>query len=147
MASTRQILQRRCAAENIGKVTHTMETVSAVRYRQYYRTWAESQEFYDVLAQLAYLVVTAEKTIDHPLMLENGSDCHGLIITGSNRGLCGGYNANIARLLDVHVKMAKRFGIPHVFYELNNGTSGRHAGTRCGVDVFQRVMSTLLAHQ
>ena len=110
MASTRQILQRRTAAENIGKVTHTMETVSAVRYRQYYRTWAESQEFYDVLAQLAYLVVTAEETIDHPLMLENGSDCHALIITGSNRGLCGGYNANIARLLDVHVKMAKRFG-------------------------------------
>ena len=110
MASTRQILQRRSAAENIGKVTHTMETVSAVRYRQYYRTWAESQEFYNVLAQLAYLVVTAEETIDHPLMLENGSDCHALIITGSNRGLCGGYNANIARLLDVHVKMAKRFG-------------------------------------
>ena len=87
MASTRQILQRRAAAENIGKVTHTMETVSAVRYRQYYRTWSESQEFYNVLAQLAYLVVTAEETVEHPLMLENGSDCHALIITGSNRGL------------------------------------------------------------
>jgi len=110
MASTRQILQRRAAAANIGKVTHTMETISAVRYRQYYRRWLQSQEFYDALAQLAYLLVTAEKTIEHPLMLENRSDCQALIVTGSNRGLCGGYNTNVARLLDVHIRMARRFG-------------------------------------
>jgi F-type H+-transporting ATPase subunit gamma len=110
MAGTRQILQRREAAENIGKVTHTMETVSAVRYRQYYRRWVAGSEFYDALAQLAYLMVAAERTVEHPLMLANKSDCQAVIVTGSNRGLCGAYNSNLLRLLDVHRKMAQRFG-------------------------------------
>lgn len=110
MAGTQQILQRRYAVENISKVTHTMETVSAVRYRQYYRRWAAGTEFYDALAQLAYLVVTAEKTIQHPLMLDNKCKCHAIVVKGTNRGLCGAYNSNIVRLLEVHIKMAKRFG-------------------------------------
>jgi F-type H+-transporting ATPase subunit gamma len=110
MAGTRQILQRRDAAENISKVTHTMETVSAVRYRQYYKSWSDGTAFYDALAQLAYLVVTAEEAIPHPLMLDNGSNCNAIIVSGSNRGLCGAYNSNVCRLVDVHIKMAKRFG-------------------------------------
>jgi F-type H+-transporting ATPase subunit gamma len=109
MAGTTQILDRRRAAENIGKVTNTMETVSAVRYRQYYKSWAEGIEFYDSLAQLAYLIISAEHTIDHPLMDDNGSDTNAILVIGSNRGLCGGYNSNLLRLLNVHISMAERF--------------------------------------
>ena len=110
MAGTRQILQRWRATENISKVTHTMETVSAVRYRQYYKRWIETIDFYDSLAQLAYLVVTAERTIEHPLMLDNNSGCNAILAVGSDRGLCGGYNSNIYRQIEIHAKMAKRFG-------------------------------------
>ena len=110
MAGTRQIAERRRAITDIGKVTHTMETVSAVRYQRYYKIWAGSEQFYDSLAQLAYLLVSAEKTIEHPLMLDNKSDCNAILAIGSDRGLCGAYNSNICRLIDVHVDMAKRFG-------------------------------------
>jgi F-type H+-transporting ATPase subunit gamma len=110
MAGTRQIVNRRRAVENVGKVTHTMEAVSAVRYRQFYKKWAESTEFFDSLAQLAYLIVTAQRTIEHPLMLGNDSDCNAILVIGSDRGLCGAYNSNIYRLIDVHKDMARRFG-------------------------------------
>ena len=110
MAATRQILDRLRAVRDIGKVTHTMETVSAVRYQQYYKKWTGGEQFYDTLAQLAYLIVTAEKTIEHPLMLDNQSDCNAILAIGSDRGLCGAHNANICRLIDVHVEMARRFG-------------------------------------
>jgi F-type H+-transporting ATPase subunit gamma len=109
MAGATQILDRRRAAENIGKVTSTMETVSAVRYRQYYRSWAEGIEFYDSLAQLAYLIIAAEHSIDHPLMEDNASDTNAILVIGSDRGLCGGYNSNLFRLLNVHISMAERF--------------------------------------
>jgi F-type H+-transporting ATPase subunit gamma len=109
MASTRQILQRKRAAENISKVTNTMETISAVRYRQYYKKWLQGQDFYEALAKLAYLIVAAEQTIAHPLMLENKSRTSALVIIGSNRGLCGSYNSNVNKLIDVHASMAKRF--------------------------------------
>ena len=87
-----------------------METISAVRYRQYYTKWLQGREFYDSLARLAYLIVTAEETIEHPLMTSNESKTHALLIIGSDRGLCGAYNGSISRLVDVHLRMAKRFG-------------------------------------
>jgi F-type H+-transporting ATPase subunit gamma len=110
MAGTKQILQRLKATENISKVTHTMEMVSAVKYRQLYNSWRESIDFYDALAQLAYMVVTAEETVDHPLLYPNDSKANAIIVTGSSRGLCGGYNSSIYRQIDIHTKMAKRFG-------------------------------------
>jgi len=112
MANTRQILQRRNAAANISKVTSTMETISAVRYRQYYNQWAEGLAFYDTLAQLAYLMVTAQTKISHPLLDEERtkSKTNALIVIGSDRGLCGAYNSEVFRQIDTHIKMAKRFG-------------------------------------
>jgi F-type H+-transporting ATPase subunit gamma len=112
MANTKQILQRRNAAANISKVTSTMETISAVRYRQYYNQWAEGLAFYDTLAQLAYLMVTAQSQISHPLLdpRKVKANKNALIVIGSDRGLCGAYNSEIFRQIDTHVKMAKRFG-------------------------------------
>ena len=120
MAGTKQILDRRNAAQNISKVTHMMETVSAVRYRHYYRQWAASLGFYNALAQLAYLIVTAERTIEHPLMLGNDCKCNAILVIGSNRGLCGAYNSNIAKLIDVHINMARRFGRELKIYAKGN---------------------------
>lgn len=112
MANTREILQHRNAAANISKVTGTMETISAVRYRQYYNQWAQGLAFYDTLAQLAYLMVTAQTRIEHPLLAEpkNKSKTNALIVIGSDRGLCGAYNSEVFRQIDTHVRMAKRFG-------------------------------------
>jgi len=110
MANTRQILKRRNAAAEISKVTGTMETISAVRYRQYYHQWSEGIAFYDALAQLAYLMVTAQTQIRHPLMDPPQSNVNALIVIGSDRGLCGSYNTDVFRLVDTHIKMAKRFG-------------------------------------
>lgn len=109
MASIRQLLTRKKAASNICKVTRTMEMVSTSKYRNYYERWEDSQGFYNSLAQLAYLLITAETPIEHPLANENDSKGMAVIVMGSNRGLCGAYNANIFRLLEVHIKRAKRF--------------------------------------
>ncbi|MCE5186458.1 MAG: ATP synthase F1 subunit gamma [Planctomycetaceae bacterium] len=110
MANTRQILKRRNAAAEISKVTGTMETISAVRYRQYYHQWAEGLAFYDALAQLAFLMASAQTQISHPLMEGSQSNVNALIVIGSDRGLCGAYNADIFRMLETHIKMAQRFG-------------------------------------
>jgi hypothetical protein len=40
--------------------------------------------------------------------------------------------------------MAARFGVPHAFYEMNNGTSGRHRAIREGIEVFRRAVEVLL---
>jgi F-type H+-transporting ATPase subunit gamma len=110
MANTRQILRRRKAAMNISKVTGTMETIAAVRYRQYYNQWAQGIEYFDSLAQLAYLMVTASEGLKHPLIRPNACKTHAVIAIGSHRGLCGGYNADVFRQIDMHIRMAAKFG-------------------------------------
>ena len=54
--------------------------------------------------------------------------------------------ASIHRPTTMCHQMAKRYGIPHAFYEINNGTAGKHAGAQRGLHVFKRVANTLL-HQ
>lgn len=110
MANSRQILARRRAAGNISKVTRTMETISAVRYRQMFDQWQQGQQFYEALAQLTYLLVSAEKSVDHPLMRPSASKSQALIVIGSDRGLCGAYNNDLFRQIDTHLKLAQRFG-------------------------------------
>lgn len=133
MAGTRQIINRLRAAENISKVTHTMETISAVRYRQHFNTWRDGRGFYDSLATMAYLMVTAEQTIDHPLMEDNGSRTTALVVIGSDRGLCGSYNSDIFRLIDIHLNMAKRFNRTLKIYAAGSKVIGHLAGK--GVDI------------
>jgi F-type H+-transporting ATPase subunit gamma len=110
MAGTRQILLRRKAVTNIRKVTRTMEMISTARYKSYYNRWAASIDFYDSLAQVAYLLVTSQEPIDHPLIKENTGQKGAILAIGSNRGLCGSYNSSIYRLVDIHVKRAKKLG-------------------------------------
>lgn len=109
MASIRQLLNRKKAVQNICKVTRTMEMISTSRYKNYYDDWASSINFYDKLAQLAYLLITSETPIANPLSEENNSPNIAVIVIGSSRGLCGSYNSNILKLLEVHIKRAKRF--------------------------------------
>lgn len=145
MAGTRQILARRKATGNINKVTHTMETVSAIRYRQYFKQWIDSIEFYNSLAQLAYLVVTAKKTIDHPLMSFNNAKCNAVIAIGSDRGLCGAYNSNVYRLIDTHASMSKRFNKKLKIYasgkKISSYLKNKSIETEAAFDDFEDVPS------
>ena len=108
MAGIRQIQQRKRAVTNICKVTRTMEMISTSRYRGYYESWQQGQRFYNSLAQMAYLLVTADKPIEHDLLKDNDSGNIAIFVMGANRGLCGGYNSGLSHLIDVHVKRAKR---------------------------------------
>ena len=134
MSGTRQILNRLKAAENISKVTHTMETISAVRYRQYFNKWRDGRGFYDALATMAYLMVTAEETIKHPLMTDNGSRTSALVVIGSDRGLCGSYNSDVFRLIDIHLNMAKRFNRKLKIYAAGSKAIAHLAGKRVEVE-------------
>jgi hypothetical protein len=69
MSNTRQILARKNAASNICKVTGTMETISAVRYRQFYNQWQEGQGFTSLWRIL--LIWRFRREIDRPSLNEN----------------------------------------------------------------------------
>jgi len=109
MSDTRQIKNRHRAVSDIGKLTGTMEMISRARYRKHLESWQNRQDFNDGLAQLAYLVFAGGSEIKHPLMEEATSGKMAILVMGSDRGLCGGFNSNINHLVDIHIKRAERF--------------------------------------
>lgn len=84
---------------NIKKITRTMEMVSVAKMRRAVDRSRRSQRFtmhaYEILA-----VASREQHITHPLMeTPKGGTKHLVVIVGSNKGLAGGYNINLAKKL------------------------------------------------
>ena len=87
-----------------------MEMISTARYKSYYNRWLNIVDYHDALARAAYLIATSPTPIEHPLMKLNTSGRLVILAIGSTRGLCGGYNNAVYRIVEVHVKMAKQLG-------------------------------------
>ena len=99
MAKARQIVKRRKAVTNIRKITKTMQLIATARFQSAYKRATATKPYTQKNTQLVEeLAEAAEGQIDHPLMRENPDARKDLLLVlSSNRGLCGGYNANVLR--------------------------------------------------
>ncbi len=98
MANRRVLVKRRKAARNIRKITRTMQLIATARFQAVHSAAVAGRPYTDKLAELVEKLARAAKGLDHPLMqvpAENRRRV--LLVLSSNRGLCGGYNANVLR--------------------------------------------------
>lgn len=99
MATARDIKRRIKGVKSTGKITRAMEMISAVKMRkaiksvQAIRPYAHSA--IELLEQLRR--ATAENESQHPLMTTRPVHKTLYVIIASNRGLCGGFNAQIMK--------------------------------------------------
>ncbi|MEQ1672934.1 MAG: ATP synthase F1 subunit gamma, partial [Hyphomicrobium sp.] len=101
MASLKDMRNRIASVKATRKITKAMQMVAAAKLRraqeaaQAARPYAERMD--GVLANLASKV--ADKNSAPVLLVGNGRDqVHLLIVMTAERGLCGGFNSNIAKL-------------------------------------------------
>lgn len=101
MASLKDMRNRIASVKATRKITKAMQMVAAAKLRraqeaaQSARPYAERME--GVLSSLAAKV--ADRQGASPLLVGNGKDqVHLLIVMTAERGLCGGFNSNIAKL-------------------------------------------------
>lgn len=98
MAKARAIVKRRRAAENIRKITQTMQLVATARYQKCYQRAVAAKPYTRKLTEMIQ-TLAGMGTAQHALLRTNpaATRCILLVIT-SNRGLCGAYNASVLRL-------------------------------------------------
>lgn len=99
MAKARAIIKRRQAVQNIRKITRTMELIATARFRKALDRAVQAEAFTRKVAELvADLGQDGAAEAAHPLLAvrEPAQNALLLILT-SNRGLAGGYNANVLR--------------------------------------------------
>src|SRR6478672_10758068 len=100
MASLRSIRTRIKSVRNTQKITKAMKLVSAAKLRRaqdaVVRTRPYAQSLDEVLASLAS-ARAADEMAPHPLMDARPPRRIEIVLLTSDRGLCGGFNANIIR--------------------------------------------------
>lgn len=109
MAKTREIKRRIKAVGNIKRITKTMQMIATARFQAAFRRASAAQPYTRKIAELVgELAATAASggTLKHPLLKSDRTPTGRklvLVIT-SNRGLCGGYNANVLRVAVSHLR-------------------------------------------
>jgi F-type H+-transporting ATPase subunit gamma len=95
MANRRVLVKRRKAARNIRKITRTMQLIATARFQAAFHRATAGKPYTEKLTQLMENLARAAGGIQHPLMAHHPEAERGaLVVLTSNRGLCGGYNAN-----------------------------------------------------
>src|ERR1700730_2375246 len=113
MANTRQLVGRRRAIRNIRKITRTMELIATSRFKRALDRATEAEAYTRKIAELAADLSAAATNVSHPLMPKCDEVKRVLmLVIGSNRGLCGGYNAGILREANGRLRQLRGEGVP-----------------------------------
>lgn len=99
MASMRDIKRRRASIQSTQQITKAMKLVSTVKLQKS-RTKAEaSRPYSDMMYATIGSMLRKSGNIDHKYLRPSGSKRKAVIAITSNRGLAGGYNSSIVKLL------------------------------------------------
>lgn len=99
MASMREIKRRRGSIASTQQITKAMKLVSTVKLQRA-RTQAEnSRTYFDTMYRTVQSILSSTDLVGHPYLQKGQADTVAVIVITSNRGLAGGYNANLVRLV------------------------------------------------
>jgi len=98
-----------------------MQLIATARFQAAFQRAVATRPYSDKLAELVGDLSRAAGSADHPLLKTNDSDRSALVVISSNRGLCGGYNANVLRTAVEH--LGSTSGAHHVHMVGKKGTS------------------------
>lgn len=98
MASLKIIRKRITSVKSTQKITKAMKMVSAAKLRRAQGAVTAARPYADKLTALLRNVAARVGATAHPLLQQRQEErlVHVLLVTG-DRGLCGGYNANLIR--------------------------------------------------
>lgn len=98
MATTRMLVNRRKAVRNIKKITRTMELIATARFKKALDRATEAEAYTRKITEMAADLSASATNVSHPLLQKRDEVRTSLLLViGSNRGLCGGYNTSIFR--------------------------------------------------
>lgn len=104
MESLKAIRQRIGSVRNTQQITRAMKMVAAARLRKAQEAIETMRPYsYRLLDIISQLAARAEFT-DHPLLAQREPRRIRLLIMTSDRGLCGGFNANINRRAERYIQ-------------------------------------------
>jgi F-type H+-transporting ATPase subunit gamma len=137
MASIRDLRNRHKSIGNIRQITRAMEMVATTKLRRFQERAVASrpyaQEVMGMVSRLAAML--GEDVSDRPLFQKGPGDRTLMLLVTSDRGLCGAYNSNVFRTLELWLREHPDTHVDYYVY----GRKGYQYLTRRGREV-QRLL-------
>lgn len=99
MASMREIKRRRSSIQSTAQITKAMKLVSTVKFQKAKGQAEGSKPYFDKIYQTVSSILSRSEGVDHPYLKAGASPKKAIIAITSNRGLAGGYNSNVVKLV------------------------------------------------
>lgn len=99
MASMKDIKRRRTSIQSTQQITKAMKLVSTVKLQKARSRAEDSKAYFDCMYQTMTSLLAKASNVNHPYVQSNGSAKKAIVVVTSNRGLAGGYNSNIVKLI------------------------------------------------
>ncbi|MEA4902713.1 ATP synthase F1 subunit gamma [Desulfitobacterium sp.] len=98
MASIRDIRRRIRGVQNMEKITKAMKMVAASRLRKCQERVVAARPYTHQMHEILARLAQDQAEASHPLLEKRPVQTVGYVVITSDRGLAGGYNANIIRM-------------------------------------------------
>lgn len=107
MASMREIKRRKSSIASTQQTTKAMKLVSTVKLQRAKGKAESTKPYFDCMYDTIATMLSKSGNIDHPYLQSGTSSKKAVITITSNRGLAGGYNNNIVKLITGDEKFEK----------------------------------------
>lgn len=130
MASMSDIQRRKTSIQSTGQITKAMKLVATVKLQKARANAENSKPYFDHMYEAVKNMLSRSGNIDHKYLKAGKSNKKAVIVITSNRGLAGGYNSNIVKLLTNNPDFSNEQVVVY-----NVGRKGKEAFVRKGYDV------------
>ncbi|WP_251206767.1 ATP synthase F1 subunit gamma [Acetatifactor aquisgranensis] len=107
MASMRDIKRRKSSIQGTQQITKAMKLVSTVKLQRARASAERSKGYFTCMYDTVNNILQRVGHIDHPYLTPGESQRKAVVVITSNRGLAGGYNSNVTKLVTRHPQWKK----------------------------------------
>ncbi len=99
MASMRDIKRRKSSVESTQQITKAMKLVSTVKLQRAKARAEQSKYYFRAVYETVTSILAKAGEVDHPYLKSGESGRKAIVLISSNKGLAGGYNSNVIKLI------------------------------------------------
>jgi F-type H+-transporting ATPase subunit gamma len=104
MANLKEIKKRIGTVKNTRQITKAMKMVSAAKLRRAQDAVVAARPYADKMSNVLASLAMREDSESHPLLLQREKKRALVVLMTADRGLCGGFNANISKTAERFIR-------------------------------------------
>jgi F-type H+-transporting ATPase subunit gamma len=110
LAAGKEIRGKIKSVENTKKITKAMEMVAASKMRKAQERMRHARPYSDKVRNIAANLGKANPEYKHPFVKVNNAKAAGFIVVTTDKGLCGGMNTNVLRMVTARLRELQAAG-------------------------------------